>query len=575
MSNNETTKASVLFVDDDDAFLQLLETALASFSRGGWKIYLTTGADNALRVLKEHPVHLAVLDINMPGVSGLDLLKVLNRDYPGLQKVFLTGLADQQTRLSGLEGGADLFLEKPANLAGLESVFATLNELVRWQQKQGARGDVRPARLLDIIKMECSSGNSRLFEVFGETARGQIFVKEGAIVHAQSDGRRGQSAFTHLASQLNAEFNLKHFVEPPERSIDRQWEFLVLEAFRTQEQLLEAAAEAKAKPAPTPAPKPAASEPTQPGATPLITVKPTEPSLPLRSSPSRVVAEPATRTTGAAPVAAPRPETPPKTSPPPAKPPRFAVPVAEEPATPEAGAALEPAEAEPIGPAVLNPTPAGLRLTTSAQPGAFRIEEMLLCSKQREVLYEWQCSQADSRVRLIEYFAEKFHQANHGLPLGTFDRLEAQAIDSRIVIQFQGDHGLLIRSNSTGQPRSEPARSHQSATQWLERGADVGGVLACGFVRPDFLPDSRAFSAEIAVARLNELWTRIAEAFEAINERRASCWLLRLIYERAQIYSVRRSDGFIFGLLLIKESELLDVQGAEQLIDQAGQLRGV
>jgi len=133
----------------------------------------------------------------------------------------------------------------------------------------------------------------------------------------------------------------------------------------------------------------------------------------------------------------------------------------------------------------------------------------------------------------------------------------------------------LIRSNTTGLPRSETAKSDQSATGWLNRGAEVGGVLACGFVRPDLLPASLAFSADIPVARLNDLWIQIAEVFEAIRERRSSCWQLRLIYERAQFYCVQRADGFMFGLLLIKEPELLDVEGAEQLIDQVGQLRGV
>jgi CheY-like chemotaxis protein len=590
MPNNSGATAKVLFVDDDGGFLQLVEQAFGHFGQGNWEIHLATDAARALAILKQHPVHLAVLDINMPEVSGLDLLKVLNRDYPALQKVFLTGLTDEQTRICGLEGGAELFLEKPANLAGLQSVFATLNELVRWQQKQGTRGNLRPARLLDIIKMECSSGNSRVFEVFGETARGQIFVKDGGIIHAVADGRRGQSAFTHLASQLNAEFNLKQFVEPPERSIDRQWEFLVMEAFRTQEQLLEAAAEAKAKAAPAPASTPPARESSESGAaSPGVVPRPAEPALPLRPSFAPLTPRPASQPASATPPAPTPPKTADKDAPlspaPPiaTRPPAPAVapvrPAARPktpPAKPQTDSPAESVESEPIEPAVLKPTPVGLKLSGLGQQPAFRIEEMLLCSKQREVLYEWHCIQTDSRVRLIEYLAQKFYHSNPGLPLGKFDRLEAQARDGRIVIHFQGDDGLFIRSNTAGHPWTEPApKSNLPAAEWLKRGADVSGVLACGVVRPEMVSTAMVFAANISLERLNQFWVQIAETFEVTNERGSEFWQLRLIYELGQCYCVRRADRFVFGVLLSKESDMLDIEAAQRLLGHADQFRGV
>lgn len=570
MPNNAAANSRVLFVDDDAAFLQMVEQAFGSLSKGSWEIHVATDAAKALTVLKEQPIDLTVLDVNMPGVSGLELLDVLNRDHPNLQKVFLTGLADEQARITGLEGGAELFLEKPGNLAGMESVFATLDELVRWQKKQGARGTRRAAGLIDVIKMECMSGNSRLFEVFSENARGQIFIKEGIIMHAQADGRRGQSAFTHLASQPDAEFNLKQFVDPPERSIDRQWEFLVLEAFRMQEQLLQIAAEIKAKEAaksiPTP---PARSTTPQPPARATTTPKPAVASEPAGAAsapslpPPAPAPQPAAKTESLAPL-----------------PPLRMVSPADTPLAPVASLELSPAASPGPGApvsveaAALNPAPALLRLAAPGDPSAFRIEEMLVCSKQREVLYEWACAQTDVRVRFIEHISQKFHQAAPGLPLGRFNRIEMQSAESRIVVHFQGDTGLLVRSNTMGLRKSAPAaKSNASAATWLTRSSEVSGVLAAGVVRGDLTPVTRAFSSELSEEPLNALFRQIGETFELSNQWRFSAWQARLIYEGAQVYCVRRTDHSVFGVLLIKEPELLDAEGAEKLIDDCEQYR--
>lgn len=570
MSNNAAANSRILFVDDDAAFLQMAEQAFGGLSKGSWEIHLATDASRALTILKEHPIDLTVLDVNMPGVSGLELLNVLNRDHPNLQKVFLTGVADEQARITGLEGGAELFLEKPGNLAGMESVFATLDELVRWQKKQGERGVLRPAGLIDVIKMECMSGNSRLFEVVSEKARGQIFIKEGVITHAQADGRRGQSAFTHLASQPDAEFNLKQFVDPPERSIDRQWEFLVLEAFRMLEQSLQAAAEARAKetakkisasPSRTVAPQPPAQAPAtpRPPVAPVAGMDARPPSTAALPGPPLAVKtdplEPLSRLRMVEPVNAP------------------AAPVGrQEPVAPAVSA--EPAAPVSVEPAVLKPSPAPLRLAVIGDQSGFRIEEMLVCSKQREVLYEWGCAQTDVRVRFIEHIAQKFHYAVSSLPLGRFDRIEMQSAESRIVVHFQGDTGLLVRSNTMGLRKSAPAaKSNESIAGWLNRGTEVSGVLAAGVIRADLTPLAKAFSSDLPEEPLNALLRQTAETFELSNQWRFSAWQLRLIYELAQVYCVRRTDRSVFGLLLIKEPELLDVEGAETLIDACEQYR--
>ena len=482
-------KTRVLFIDDDQSFLDVIYQAFGELGKDVWEIYVAIGADRALELLRRQPMDLAVLDLHMPDVDGLQLLDTLNRDFPGLQKAFLTGQADGHSRSAGLESGAALFLEKPASLDGMESLFATLNELAQWQRKQGGRGVLRRVGLLDIVKMECQSGNSRLFEVVAGGVTGQIYIQEGSIVHALTEGRRGQSAFTYLVCLPNAEFRLKQFVTPIERSIERQWEFLVLEAARLQEQT-QAVSGAKAGPA--------AGRPLKmPPPTPVRLVSP-------------------------APITAP----------------------------PPASFLPEPDASD------------------------FRVEEMLVCSEQREVLHEWQCRETEKRLEFLEFVLNQSRQLSQKLPLGGFDRLELQSSTGRMVAHWRGACGVLVRSNtSAGPATAADAALSQPIGQWLGRQTPVRGVLACGGVQSGKNTFNQPCSPDFSPAVLDGVWRCVDDMFETAHRHHFPAWQLRWIYERAQLHCVRRADGAFLGVFLDKNPQAVDLAGVKNLFNGFKSLR--
>jgi CheY-like chemotaxis protein len=569
MSNPPTVSTRALFVDDDEAFLRLVEQAFGEIGQGTWEIHLAADTSRALQILRAQPIDLAVLDVYMPDLNGLQVLEILHRDFPRLLKVFLTSATDERMRVAGLEGGAELFLEKPSNLAGMESVFATLNELVKWRQKQGSRGMLRRAGLLDIVKLECVSGNSRVFEVFNEAIRGFIFIKSGAIIHAETEGRRGQSAFTYLASLTDAEFNLKQYVEPVERSVDRQWEFLFLEAFQLQEQMAQAAQEAKAAEAAAAAKPAAEPEPgfwRGPTATPALTPP----------KPAAATAEPAP----------PRLKLAALTSPATAPAPAPAVPVAGHrvapvplpkgppPTRPEAPIPPEPARPLPPEPVEVQPAPARVPLPLEADQPSFRIEEMLICSQQREVLYEWQCARAEQRLRLVDQLGRQLRRLGEGLGLGQFDRAELQGAGSRMVIRLQDDTHVLMRSNTKARPSPGGTTPlHESLGPWLERQKRVTGLHGCGIARPGGSTLSHSCSADYPEDKLAGAWRGVGEIFDGLRAHEFPAWQLRLIYERAQFCCVKRDDELVLGVLLTKNPQVLDVPAVERMLNEFGALR--
>ena len=123
------TLRRILFVDDDPQFLKMVQRVMQLWGKDRLQILSAPSAEAALAILQEQPMDMVVLDVCMPGVNGLEFLGILNRQFPGLQKVVLTGHAAESHRSECLENGADLFLEKPRTSDGIETVFASLDEL--------------------------------------------------------------------------------------------------------------------------------------------------------------------------------------------------------------------------------------------------------------------------------------------------------------------------------------------------------------------------------------------------------------------------------------------------------------
>ena len=115
----------VLIVDDDDEMRVVLRRMLES---DGYDVTEQSRATHVLEALRRTPFNLVILDKEMPGLTGLDLLPVLRREFPRLPVVFVTAFGGRQVASSALRLGATSYLEKPFRLAELrdaiDGVFA-------------------------------------------------------------------------------------------------------------------------------------------------------------------------------------------------------------------------------------------------------------------------------------------------------------------------------------------------------------------------------------------------------------------------------------------------------------------
>ena len=101
----------VLVVDDEDSVRDSLKAVL---EREGYTVLQASGGEEGLAMLKERPVHLVLSDHNMPGMTGLEFLKLVRERHPTVVRIMLTGDPDPQTIIRSVnEGEVYRFLKKP------------------------------------------------------------------------------------------------------------------------------------------------------------------------------------------------------------------------------------------------------------------------------------------------------------------------------------------------------------------------------------------------------------------------------------------------------------------------------
>jgi CheY-like chemotaxis protein len=407
------SRRKVLFIDDDPRFLEAMTRVMGVLSHGSWEIFGAETTSAAFTLLQEQSIHLAVIDVQMPVTDGLQFLRLLNRRYPNLQKVVLTGFGASETyRATCLSSGAELFLEKPKTSAEQETLFTTLNELLKWQPEDGFRGVLRRVGLQDVIQMECLGRNSAILEVKAGRHQGRIYIKDGQIVHAAVGDHKGEEAFLYLLGLRRGEFVMKTFTEPPEQTIDTSYEMLLMEAARLQDEAIQAAG------ARTLALASGETEffPWRPASPPSHTLQPLLPGTETVAPIESLAGSP----------------TPPA-------------------ATARAG-----------GTTWIRRTLAGglpNRANAPASIDRTRIEEILICTAQGEVLYGWHCPSSDVWVNFLEFVSQKARRLSQGLTLGNFDRLEASGADAHLIALVSAHQGILVRSRSDPEPGNRETRA--------------------------------------------------------------------------------------------------------------------
>ena len=129
-------KASILIVDDEEV---VRHSHLRSLADTGCHTEAAEDGHQALRVMEQRPFDVVLLDLSMPGLDGMDVLKTIKERWPDSEVVVITGYPNIETAKEAVRLGAHNYIAKPV---GPDDVIKAANEAMI--QKRWALRSVKP-----------------------------------------------------------------------------------------------------------------------------------------------------------------------------------------------------------------------------------------------------------------------------------------------------------------------------------------------------------------------------------------------------------------------------------------------
>ncbi|HOE12492.1 MAG TPA: sigma-54 dependent transcriptional regulator [bacterium] len=142
----ERSKYRILIVDDDGGQRSLL----ASFLSGqGFTVLTAASGEESIEILnREEDIHIIISDVRMPGMSGLDTLRLARKRFPTLPVLLVTAYADIRDAVRAMQDGAVNYLEKPIDL---DELLSSVQKAIGICESAPLQGLERPDLPEDVI----------------------------------------------------------------------------------------------------------------------------------------------------------------------------------------------------------------------------------------------------------------------------------------------------------------------------------------------------------------------------------------------------------------------------------------
>jgi DNA-binding NtrC family response regulator len=150
----DVTGVSILFVDDEADILSLLSRMMKGEVD---RIFTSVDPNEAIEIVRKNDVSIAVLDLKMPKMNGIELMQELLKVKPGLPCIFLSGYGDKESIRDALRLGAENFIDKPFDERYLKLAVRRAIEKVRYEELMR---DILELFIQDYTKLD--------FENFGK-----------------------------------------------------------------------------------------------------------------------------------------------------------------------------------------------------------------------------------------------------------------------------------------------------------------------------------------------------------------------------------------------------------------------
>jgi len=126
----EKTKPRILVIDDDEDIRKVLSEILKD---NGYNADSAETGGEALRKAEKKFYNLALIDIRLPDIEGIELLTKIKETKPKMRKIIITGYPTLKNAVEALNKGADAYIMKPLDM---DKVLATIKEQLKKQRRE-------------------------------------------------------------------------------------------------------------------------------------------------------------------------------------------------------------------------------------------------------------------------------------------------------------------------------------------------------------------------------------------------------------------------------------------------------
>lgn len=219
---------NILIADDEKPFLLSLKDGLREHA-DSFNVMTAENGTEAVTILQHQSVDLLVTDLKMPIMDGFELLAHLSRHYPTIPVIVMTafGTQDIEERLNRFDNFH--YIEKPLDIDHLaNAIYKALGDASR----SFIRG-INLATFLQLIQME---GKTCTLKITSGQGRGMLHIKKGQLFAAETETVSGEKAAHEIVCWENPEIEMEAICRPKEREISTSIEFILLEAFRIEDE---------------------------------------------------------------------------------------------------------------------------------------------------------------------------------------------------------------------------------------------------------------------------------------------------------------------------------------------------
>lgn len=194
-------KIKILILDDEKQFTE----ELSSFFEDDYEAYEANNVGDGRRILHERDIDLLILDVRLPGISGLDILKEVKEQKPAIEVIVISAHGDMDTVIKAMRLGAFDYLRKPFRFIDIQIAIERTQKYLQMQRKlkqMEEKNSLISKTLEEKIERQFIGVSPQTLKVFQQAKTAAQYPDANVLITGESGtGKENIARIIHYSSQ--------------------------------------------------------------------------------------------------------------------------------------------------------------------------------------------------------------------------------------------------------------------------------------------------------------------------------------------------------------------------------------